>query len=152
MAYWLVKSESGNYSIGDLERDRVTFWGGVRNYQARNFLRQMKKGEQVLFYHSVTEPVGVVGICRVKKEAYPDPTQFDSKSQYFDAAASPEEPRWFCPDVEFVERFAQVLPLTDIRTLRGLADMELLRRGSRLSVQVASLKHFEIIVDAARKM
>ncbi len=150
MAFWLVKSESNKYGIDDLKRDGYTFWGGVRNYQARNFLRSMRKGELVLYYHSVVEPVGIVGIARVKKEAYPDPTQFDKKSEYFEPAASKEEPRWFCPDLEFVEKFSEIIPLREIRGMKNLEGMVLLQKMSRLSVQPVSDKHFNILVARMR--
>lgn len=152
MAFWLVKSESKVYSIDQLKADKVTAWEGVRNYQARNFLREMLVGELVLFYHSVDAPVGVAGVCRVRKKAYPDSTQFNSQSDYFDAAASLEAPRWYCPDLAFVEKFPAVFTLDAIRLLPGLKGMELLRRGSRLSVQPVSPAQFQLIVRVARKV
>ena len=147
MAFWLVKSESNKYGIDDLKRDGFTFWGGVRNYQARNYLRSMKKGDLVLYYHSVVDPVGVVGLAKVKKDAFPDPTQFDKKSEYFEPAATKENPRWFCPELEFVEKFSNIIPLKELRGMKNLEGMVLLQKMSRLSVQPVSDKHFKIIHD-----
>jgi len=149
MAHWLVKSEPGTYSVDDLKRDKTTCWDGVRNYQARNFLREMKKGDEVLFYHSVTEPVGVAGIATVAKEAYADPTQFDKKSDYYDPKSSSDNPRWSSPDLRFKKKFASVVLLQDLRKIKGLEKMELLRKGSRLSVQPVTKKEFELILKAS---
>jgi len=146
MPHWLVKTESNTYSIADFKRDRTTAWSGVRNYQARNFLREMKPGDKVLFYHSVIDPTGIMGLAQVKKGAYPDPTQFDKKSEYFDEKASKENPRWFSPDLEFIEEFSEPLGLAILRKEKGLKDMLLLQRGSRLSVQPVSEKQFQIIL------
>jgi predicted RNA-binding protein with PUA-like domain len=146
MKYWLMKTEPDVYSIDSLARDHTTWWEGVRNFQARNFMSQgMAEGDLVLFYHSSCEPPGVAGLARVSKRAEPDQTQFDKKSEYYDAKATLEKPPWFCVQVEFLERFKNFVPLADIRAARGLADMVLLQKGSRLSVQPAEKKHFEII-------
>jgi len=96
MNYWLVKSEPYVFSIQDLKKDKVTYWDGVRNYQARNFLKEMKKGDTVLYYHSNEDPIGVAGVATIHKEAYPDPSQFDKRNKYFDPKATKENPRWFC--------------------------------------------------------
>lgn len=149
MAYWLVKTEPTTYSIDDLKRDKKTHWHGVRNYQARNFLQKMEVGDTVLFYHSVVEPVGVVGIATVVKRAYPDPSQFEKKSEYFDPAARPDKPRWFCPDLGFKRKFAGTVSLKSLRELPGLSKMVLLQKGSRLSVQPVTEKEFEIIMKEA---
>ncbi len=151
MAYWLVKSEPSVYSIADLKRDRVTHWHGVRNYQARNFLREMAPGDDVLFYHSNEEPVGVAGLGRVKKKAYPDPSQYDKRSEYFDARATVEAPRWFCPDIEYVSVFDAVVQLDQLRAERALAKMVLLKRGTRLSVQPVTAIEFNTIVRLAER-
>ena len=151
MPHWLVKSESNKFSIDDLKRDKVTHWHGVRNYQARNYLRSMKPGELVLYYHSVVEPVGIVGIARVVKEAYPDPTQFDPKSEYYDQKATKEAPRWFCPEFEFVERFPKILELKELREVSGLKSMVLLKKGSRLSVQPVTESEYTLITTLAKK-
>ena len=142
--YWLAKSEPDVYSLDDLERDGSTHWEGVRNYQARNNLRAMKVGDEVLFYHSNAKPPGVVGIVRVCREAYPDLSQFDGKSDYFDPKSDPEDPRWSLVDVEFVARFPKMVTLDDVKAEKSLAGMELLRFG-RLSVQSVTKGQFDKI-------
>lgn len=149
MSHWLVKSESSCYSIDDLRRDRATHWHGVRNYQARNYLRAMKRGDQVLFYHSVEEPIGVAGVAEVTREAYPDPSQFQPNSEYFDAKATRDAPRWFCPDLKFFKKFSTVIELKTLREEPALQKMELLRRGSRLSVQPVTGAEFRAIMRLA---
>jgi len=152
--YWLMKSEPSVFSFDDLWRSkkRTTFWDGVRNYQARNLMRdEMKVGDDVLFYHSNAKPPGVAGLARVCKEAYPDHTAWDKKSKYFDAKSTPEDPRWFMVDVEFVEKFPAVLSLTVIKEDPRFDDMMLTRKGARLSVQPVSKKHFNSIAKQARK-
>jgi predicted RNA-binding protein with PUA-like domain len=148
--YWLIKSEPDVYSIRDLERDGRTSWEGVRNYQARNYMRdEMKIGDGVLFYHSNTDPIGVAGLARVARAAYPDPSALDPRSHYFDAKATEADPRWVMVDVEFVERFPHVVPLSALRDLPALADMPLLNR-SRLSVQPVTESQFELIVKLGK--
>ncbi len=149
MNYWLVKSEPYVFSIEDLARDKVTHWDGVRNYQARNFLREMKKGDAVLYYHSNEDPIGVAGVATVYREAYADPSQFDKKNKYYDEKATKEKPRWFCPDLKFKKAFKAVVPLSKLRETKGLEDMLLLRKGSRLSVQPVVKKHFDKILKMA---
>ena len=144
--YWLMKSEPVTYGIDHLEHDGATPWEGVRNYQARNFMMEMKKGDKVLFYHSVTAPVGVAGIAKVVREHYPDRTQFDRKSKYFEPRATDEKPVWELVDVKFVKKFKKVVPLATLRETKGLERMEILKRGSRLSVTPVTKKEFEIIV------
>lgn len=151
MANWLVKSEPDTYSIGDLEREKFTGWDSVRNYQARNYLRAMQLGERVLFHHSVSEPHGVAGVATVSKLAYPDPTQFDKKSQCFDPKATKDSPRWWCPELKFAQKFTEPISLERLRQEPGLKAMELLKRGSRLSVQPVSDREFEIILALAKK-
>lgn len=146
MAYWLVKSEPSVYSIDDMCREKRTLWHGVRNYQARNFLRSMKVGEQVLFYHSSEEPIGVAGVVAVASTAVPDPSQFDKKSEYFDEQATRENPRWFCPELQFLKKFPRTIPLVELKSIRALAKMPLLQRGSRLSVQPVQESEFEAIL------
>lgn len=145
MAYWLVKTEPHVYSIDDLKRDTVTSWTGVRNYQARNFLKQMAVGDHVLVYHSNAEPPGVVGIAKVKNVAQPDQTQFDRQSEYYDPAASLDRPRWYCPDIAFYRKFSSIVSLDSLRAHKALDGLLLLQRGSRLSVLPVSEKHFTII-------
>jgi len=142
--YWLMKSEPDAYSIDDLARDGSTSWEGVRNYKARNNMREMKVGDDVLFYHSNAKPPAVVGIARVCKEAYPDPFQFDRKSRYFDAKSDPDAPRWDLVDVELVARLDRPVTLPDIKADDKLADMELVRYG-RLSVQSVRKAEFDHI-------
>ena len=142
---WLVKTEPGSYSIDDLQRDGRTAWTGVRNYQARNLMRdRMRAGDPVLFYHSSVEPPGVVGIARVAGSAYPDPTALDPKSDYFDEKATPEDPRWYLVDIEFVEKLPRMVTLAEIRETKALADMPLVNR-SRLSVQPVERAEFDLI-------
>ena len=150
MRHWLLKTEPESYSIEDLRRDGSTFWNGVRNYQARNFMRDdMKVGDPVLFYHSNSEPPGVAGIARVSREAYPDHTALDPESPYFDPKAGPGDPRWYMVDVEFVEAFPRLLSLDEIRGTPGLEKMPLVNK-SRLSVQPVAPEEFEAIVALAR--
>ena len=149
-SYWLLKSEPGTYSIDDFERDGVTAWDCVRNYQARNYLCEMKVGDQVLFYHSSTEPSGVAGLGKVAKPAYADPTQFDRHSDYYDAKATKDEPRWFSPDIRFVQRFEKITAIGLLRKEKGLQSMVLLQRGSRLSVQPVSKVEYETILKLTR--
>ena len=148
--YWLVKSEPDVYSIEQLEKDGSTSWEGVRNYQARNFMMEMKKGDRLLFYHSNANPPGVAGLAEVVREAYPDTAAFDPKSKYHDAASTPEKPRWFMVDVGFVERFAAEVGLPLLREQPELEGMELLRKGSRLSVQPVAKEHFDHVVRLGR--
>jgi predicted RNA-binding protein with PUA-like domain len=149
--YWLIKSEPDVYSIRDLERDGRTHWEGVRNYQARNYMRdEMKIGDEILFYHSNADPTGVAGLARVARTAYPDASALDPGSHYFDPKATEAEPRWVVVDVEFVERFPDVVPLAALRDLPALADMPLLNR-SRLSVQPVTESQFTTIVGLGRK-
>lgn len=146
MKYWLMKSEPDVYSIEMLSKDKTTPWEGVRNYQARNFMmKDMAVGDLVLFYHSNAEPSGVAGIAKVSKIAFPDKTQFDKKSEYFDTKATQEKPIWFCVEVAYVEKFKHFVSLADLRENDKLADMLVLQKGSRLSVQPVDKKHFDIV-------
>lgn len=147
--YWLMKSEPDVYSIDDLERDGSTFWEGVRNYKARNNMREMKIGDEVIFYHSNAKPPSAVGVARVCKEAYPDKFQFDKKSKYYDAKSDPDDPRWDLVDIEFVARFDHPVPLKDVKDDPNLRDMELVRYG-RLSVQSVKKKEFDYVKKMGR--
>jgi len=135
--YWLFKSEPTTFSIDDLASSprQTTCWEGVRNYQARNFLKSMKVGDLGFFYHSNADPPAIVGIVQVVKAAYPDPFALDSKSRYFDPRSIADSPRWFLVDVRLLKKFSQAIPLERLRNVKGLEKMELLRKGSRLSVQ-----------------
>lgn len=150
MADWLMKTEPDVFGIDDLARKRVEHWDGVRNFQARNHMRAMKLDDRVLFYHSSADPPGVAGLARVCRTAYPDFTSFDPKSKYYDPKSAPESPRWSMVDVEFVEKFARLVPLDELRRTKGLEDMLLLRRGMRLSVQPVTGKQFQIICRLGR--
>lgn len=147
MNYWLLKTEPSAYSIDDLKRDKKTSWGGIRNYQARNFLREMKAGDLCLFYHSSTEPIGVAGVAKVTKAAYPDPTQYDRKDSHFDPKATKEKPIWYSPDIAFVQKFKEPFLLTSIKADVALRGIAVAQQGSRLSVQPVSEKHFKHIVE-----
>lgn len=144
--YWLMKTEPEAFSIDDLAKLGRSPWDGVRNYQARNHMQAMRAGDGVLFYHSSTDDRGVVGLAQVVREAYPDHTQFDPRSQYFDKTAKKAAPRWFMVDVEFVEKFPKLLPLSTIKADPQLADMLVVKRGMRLSVQPVELKHMRRIL------
>jgi predicted RNA-binding protein with PUA-like domain len=147
MAYWLMKSEPDEFSIDDLAemKNQSVAWFGVRNYMARNFMRdQMKIGDEVFFYHSSCPEPGIAGVARVSTSAYPDVTQFDRKSKYFDAKATPEAPRWYLVDIQLVRK----TPLISLATLReqaALEDMVILQRGNRLSVTPVSAAHWKYI-------
>ncbi len=146
--YWVCKSEEKVYSISDLERDGTTFWEGVRNYQARNFIRDdMKIGDLVIFYHSNADPAGAAGVCEIVKEAYPDHFAFDPESKYFDAKAREGEPRWFMMDVKFVKKFKRVIPIKELKENPKLQDMQLVKRGNRLSVMPATKAEFDAILE-----
>ena len=134
MNHWLMKTEPDVFSIDDLKRVKTEPWNGVRNYQARNFIRQMRKGDAVLVYHSSCAVPGVAGLGEVASPPYPDPTQFDPKNEYFDAGSDRAEPRWSLVDVRFKRKLKRVVTLDEIKALRDLGDFALTRRGSRLSV------------------
>lgn len=144
--YWLMKSEPGTYSIDDLERDGETCWDGVRNYQARNFMRdEMRAGDGVLFYHSNASPPGVVGVAEVVRESYPDPTARDPESHYYDEKATAADPRWFMVDIRFKGKLRRMVPLDELQADAALEDMTVTTR-SRLSVQPVSREHFERVL------
>ena len=139
MNYWLMKTEPDEFSIDDLKTRQSEPWTGVRNYQARNYMRDgMRKGDGVLFYHSSCAVPGVAGVAEVATAAYPDPTQFDPKSDYFDSASSRDAPRWFMVDVKFKRKLKRVIALTELKGRKELKDMILLRPGNRLSVSPVS--------------
>ncbi|MCX5748491.1 MAG: EVE domain-containing protein, partial [Proteobacteria bacterium] len=148
-SYWLMKTEPESFSIADLARRRTEPWTGVRNYMARNYMRQMQVGDGVLFYHSNATPPGVAGLARVCRIGVVDETQFDPDSPYYDERATRESPRWDCVDVAYVETFAHYLPLDRLRAEPGLEDMPVLQRGQRLSVQPVSEAHYRHVVAMA---
>ncbi len=155
MNYWLIKSEGSCYSINDLRKDKKTPWTGVRNFQARNFMRdEMKRGDLVLFYHSngtPEVPTGVYGIARVASEAYPDATAFDPKDEHYDAKSKKEAPTWILVDMEFVEKFKQPVTLADIKINPKLKGIMVAQTGSRLSIQPVSENHFKYIREVLAK-
>lgn len=152
MAYWLMKSEPDVFSIDDLEKQGRSGWDGVRNYQARNYMRDgMKVGDLVLFYHSNAEPSGIAGIARVSKEAHPDPTQFLSKSEYFDPKATKEKPIWLQVEVEFVKKFSDLIPLEVLKKQKVLEKMPLVQKGTRLSVMPVTEKEWNAILKLGEK-
>ncbi|MEA5554776.1 EVE domain-containing protein [Anabaena cylindrica UHCC 0172] len=136
--YWLMKSEPEVYSITDLQQQHETIWDGVRNYQARNFLRQMQLGDLAFFYHSNTNPPGIVGLMRVIKTGIADPTQFEPTSKYYDPKATPESPRWQTVMVEFVEIFSNPISLSILKEKFSADELLLVRPGNRLSVMPVS--------------
>ena len=146
MRYWLMKTEPDEFSIDDLAKRKVEPWTGVRNYQARNFMREMKAGDGVLFYHSSCEVPGVAGIAEVAAEAYPDPTQFEKKSDYYDAASKREEPRWSLVDVKYKRKLKRVIPLSELKDRSELDGFALISRGNRLSVLPVSKAQWDFIL------
>jgi len=151
MNYWLMKSEPDAFSIDDLaaRKGKREHWDGVRNYQARNFMREMKKGDTVLFYHSSCAEPGVVGLASVVKEAYPDHTALDPESKYFDPKSDPDNPRWFMVDIQFKKKLKTPITLAAMKQNPALDGMALLKRGSRLSVMPVSAGEFAIIQSMA---
>lgn len=149
--YWLMKSEPSTFSIDDLARspNKTTCWEGVRNYQARNFMRSMAIGDHVLFYHSNADPPAIVGIAEVVKPAYPDPTQFDKKDKHYDPESKPSAPRWDMVDIKYLRKFARALTLDELREESKLRGMVLLKKGSRLSVQPVTPMEWRHITSLA---
>ena len=151
LRYWLMKCEPGAYSIDDLERDGSTSWEGVRNFQARNFMRdQMQVGDKVLFYASNASPSGVTGLARIVRAGYPDSSAWTAGHEYFDASSTADAPVWFMVDIGFVERFPSTVSLDVLKQTRGLEDMMVTRKGSRLSVQPVSRAEYEIVAKLGR--
>lgn len=154
MNHWLVKTEPGCFSIDDLAAapGRTSMWDGVRNYQARNFMRDaMQPGDPVLFYHSVTDP-GIAGLAEVASGSYADPTQFDPENEHFDPASKEDAPRWFLVDIRLVRKFRHFLPLPLLKRQPELAGMELLRKGSRLSVQPVRPEEFAAVLALEKSL
>ena len=147
MNHWLMKSEPDAFSIDDLKRKKREAWDGVRNYQARNFMRDgMRPGDKVFFYHSNCAVPGIVGLAEVATDAYPDPSQFDPKSKYFDPGSSRDNPRWMLVDVKFVKKLKRAISLDEMKNDPALADMPLLRKGNRLSVMPVDAAHWKYIL------
>lgn len=151
--YWLVKSEPDVFSIDDLQKSpkQTTYWDGVRNYQARNTLRdEMKKGDVVLFYHSNTEPLAIVGVCEVVKEGYPDFTAFDPDNDHFDPKSKSDNPAWFMVDIKFLNKFNKPVTLEIIKSYPKLQNMKLIQRGNRLSVMPVTKEEFDEIIRLSK--
>ena len=153
MNHWLMKSEPDTFGIDHLSKapKRTSAWDGVRNFQARNYLREMREGDLAFFYHSSTEVPGVVGIMKVAREAYPDRTAFDPKNDHYDADSDPDKPRWYMVDVQLVRKFERVISLEELRTHASgkLKEMVVLKRGNRLSITPVSAAHWKFILDLA---
>jgi predicted RNA-binding protein with PUA-like domain len=147
--YWLMKSEPDVYSIDDFAKDGTTSWDGVRNFKARNYMRSMAVGEGVFFYHSNADPKAIVGIARVSKEAHPDTTQFDKKSDYYEPKATKEKPYWSMVEIQFVRKLDEPQSLEKLRGVEDLQGMALLKKGQRLSVQPVSEDEWRTICALA---
>ena len=153
MAYWLMKSEPDAFSIDDLERVGTEPWDGIRNYQARNMIRdEMKPGDQAFFYHSNTKVPGIVGIMEIVSEPKPDPTAFDPDEKYYDPKSDPDKPRWYLVDVKYVRHTKRVIPLTELKADPALEEMPLVRRGNRLSVMPVTEEQFEHILSLEERV
>jgi predicted RNA-binding protein with PUA-like domain len=147
-----MKVEPSAYSIDDLARDGSTSWEGVRNYQARNFMRdEMQVGDGVLFYASNADPAGVTGLAEIARAGYPDAFAWKKGHKYFDAASTPEKPLWYSVDIKFVERFSGIVSLETLKSTPGLEEMVVTKKGSRLSIQPVSKREFEIVTKLGRK-
>lgn len=154
MNYWLMKSEPDTFSIDDLASrpNKTEHWDGVRNYQARNMMRDdMQKGDLIFFYHSSCKEPGIVGIARVTRQGYPDFTAFKSKNKYYDPKSTPENPRWYMVDVQFVRKLKREISLQELKSYKSLANIPLLQRGNRLSVMPISKKHWDFILKQENK-
>jgi predicted RNA-binding protein with PUA-like domain len=153
MNHWLMKSEPSTFGIDHLAaaRNHTTGWDGVRNFQARNYLREMKKGDQAFFYHSSCEVPGVVGIVSIAREAYPDATAFDAKNDHYDADSDPDNPRWYMVDVKLVKKFDRVVTLEELRAHAGgkLKSMIVLKRGNRLSITPVTKSEWDFVTSLA---
>jgi predicted RNA-binding protein with PUA-like domain len=147
MKYWLIKSEPEVFSIDDLKKNKKTHWDGVRNFQARNFMKkEMKKGDRVIFYHSNADPSGAAGIAEVIKEGYADHTQFDPDDKHYFPSANPDKPTWYMVDIKFVKKFKNFVPLHEIKKNKKLSKMRLVKPGNRLSVMPVEKNEFDEIV------
>jgi predicted RNA-binding protein with PUA-like domain len=147
MKYWLMKCEPSAYAIDDLKRDGTTSWEGVRNYQARNFIRdEMKRGDRVLFYASNADPSGVTGMAEITREAYPDPFAQKKGHKYYDPKSTKENPIWYLVDIGFVEKLPDIVPLETLKSTPGLEEMVVTKKGSRLSIQPVTKSEFDIVV------
>ncbi|HEV7487923.1 MAG TPA: EVE domain-containing protein [Thermoanaerobaculia bacterium] len=151
MKYWLMKCEPSAYTIERLSRDGTTSWEGVRNYQARNFMRdEMKKGDRVLFYASNADPSGVTGVAEIAREAYADKFATKKGHDYYDPKATAENPIWYMVDLGFIETFPHIVPLETLKSTPGLEEMVVTKKGSRLSIQPVTKSEFDIVVKLGR--
>lgn len=148
MQYWLLKSEPNTYNIQNLKAEKTTIWDGVRNYQARNFLKQMQVGDRAFFYHSNTKIPGIFGLAEIVKANIADPTQFDPNSRYYDSKSTPKQPRWHTVEIKFVQDFPQIISLTTLKNQFAGDDFLLVRKGNRLSVMPVA----DIIAQSILKM
>ena len=149
--HWLIKSEPDVFSIEDLQKVKQEPWTGVRNYQARNCMwREMQLGELAIFYHSNAKPSGAAGVAKVVSEPYPDPTQFDPKSEYFDSKATEDKPRWWLVDFQYVATFKELIPLEALKADPVLAEMMICQKGTRLSINPVDKKHFSRVMKIAK--
>ncbi len=147
MQYWLMKSEPDVYGIDHLKEAKVDHWDGVRNYQARNMMRdEMKKGDQVFFYHSNCEQPGIVGIMTIAREGYPDHTAFEPNEKYYDPKSDPDNPRWYMVDVRYKRKLKRTITLAELKEHPGLGDMPLVRKGNRLSIMPVTQEQWELIL------
>ncbi|WP_271272850.1 EVE domain-containing protein [Aliamphritea hakodatensis] len=152
MQYWLFKSEPDAFGIDDLAAmpDQTEHWDGIRNYQARNFLRdQVKLGDQVFFYHSSCKDVGIVGVAEVVRESYPDHTQFDPESKYYDPKSSPDNPRWMMVDIKLKQKFSKILPLKTIKAMPEITEIGLVKKGHRLSIMPVTDVEWNLLMEKA---
>jgi predicted RNA-binding protein with PUA-like domain len=148
MNYWLMKSEPNTFGIDDLAKrpGKRAFWDGVRNYQARNFLREMKKGDLAFFYHSSAEPTGVAGVVKIVSDAYPDETAFDAKNDHYDPKSKRDNPAWYGVDVKLERKLKRIIELADLKAHSPLREMKLLQPGSRLSVMPVERRHWDAVL------
>ncbi len=148
MQYWLMKTEPSEYSIDDLKRDKVEHWDGVRNYQARNMMRdEMKKGDLAFMYHSNCDEIGIVGIMVIAREGYTDHTAFDKNDKHYDLKSDPNNPRWFMVDVRYKRKLKRIITLAELKQHKKLEDLQLLQRGNRLSIMSISKKNWDLILS-----
>ena len=146
-SYWLMKSEPDAYSIDTLKNDDVTLWDGIRNYQARNFMRKMNKGDQVFFYHSNCKPPGSVGLMEVIEINVVDPTQFDKDSKYFDPKSKPDNPRWDCVKVKYISKSNKIITLNELRNLFSEDELLVVKKGNRLSIVPIQIEVAKILIE-----
>lgn len=149
--YWLMKCEPAAYEIDDLRRDGTTSWEGVRNYQARNYMREMKRGDGVLFYASNADPSGVTGVAKIEREAYPDPFATKKGHRYYDESSTPDEPIWYSVDIRFLKKFPRTISLDTLKKTEGLEQMMVTRKGSRLSVLPVTPEEFQIVLELGKR-